>query len=663
MGSDNRLDYAVLGPLEVRRADELLAVSGGNPRKVLLALLIEPNRPVGNERVIDALWGESPPAKARNALQVHVSTLRDVLEAGAERGSVISTTPTGYQLNVPEDALDSRRFERLGAEGRAALFAGDTAVAARLLQQAEGLRRGPAFADVAYDDFAAHEAARLEELRRSTFEDLADAELALGDHEELIPRLRAFVDSEPLRERARAQLMLALYRAGRQSDALTEYRAARETLVDEIGIEPGPALQALERAVLKQDESLAAPTALVRPRARRIELPAPPTPMLGRDTELTEDPPLLVLDNFEQLTEAGPLLGSLLAGSPEAQLLVTSRAVLHLAGEHEFPVGPLALPAPADDVDAARVAPAVALFVARAQAAKRDFELSAENVGDVVSLCAALDALPLAIELAAARVKILSPGELLERFGKRLELPAAVADAPERHRTLRAAIDSSYELLDDAERLLFARLSVFAGGWTLGAAEAVCSADGENVLPVLGSLADKSLVVDTGGYERRFTMLQIVHEYAVERLEARGEDEDLHRRHAVYFAGVAEEGEPELNGPSQDIWAARLDAERDNFRAALAFTLGSGDGLTALRLAGALRRLWLLHADLSEGRAALEAALAAAPDAPLVSRAKALNGLGVLAAEEGDIDAAEQAFEASLEVARELDDDERRMAG
>ena len=745
MPNENRLDYAVLGPLEVRRADELLAVSGGNPRKVLLALLIEPNRPVGNERLIDALWGESPPAKARNALQVHVSTLRDVLEAGAERGSVISTTPTGYQLNVPEDALDSRRFERLGAEGRAALFAGDTAVAARLLQQAEGLWRGPAFADVAYDDFAAHEAARLEELRRSTFEDLADAELALGDHEELIPRLRAFVDSEPLRERARAQLMLALYRAGRQSDALAEYRAARETLVDEIGIEPGPALQALERAILQQDESLAAPTASVRPRARRSALPAPPTPLLGRDSELTEavdllrsggarlltltgpggigktrlaievaravasagardavfvdlshlsdaglvaptianvlrlsvggrpvekalaealaqDPPLLVLDNFEQLTEAAPLLGSLLAASAEAHLLVTSRAVLHLAGEHEFPVGPLALPAPADDVDAARVAPAVALFVARAQAAKRDFELSAENVADVVSLCAALDALPLAIELAAARVKILSPGELLERFGKRLELPAAVADAPERHRTLRAAIDSSYELLDDAERLLFARLSVFAGGWTLDAAEAVCSADGENVLPVLGSLVDKSLVVDTGGYERRFTMLQIVHEYAVEHLEASGEDEDLHRRHAAYFAGVAEEGEPELNGPSQDVWAARLDAQRDNFRAALAFALGSGDGLTALRLAGALRRLWQLHADLREGRAALEAALAAAPDAPLVSRAKALNGLGVLAAEEGDIDAAEQAFEASLEVARELDDDERRMA-
>jgi predicted ATPase/DNA-binding SARP family transcriptional activator len=743
MGSQNRLDYAVLGPVEVRRGDELLAVSGGNPRKVLLALLIEPNRSVASERLIDALWGESPPAKARNALQVHVSTLRDLLEAGAERGSVIATTPTGYQLNVPEEALDSRRFERLAAEGRAALFAGDSAVAARLLQEAERLWRGPAFADVAYEDFAAHEAARLEELRRSTFEDLADAELALGDHEELIPRLRAFVDSEPLRERARAQLMLALYRAGRQSDALAEYRAARETLVDEIGIEPGPALQALERAILQQDESLAAPTA---PRASsRVDLPAPPTPMLGRDAELIEavdllrsggarlltltgpggigktrlavevaravasdgargavfvdlshlsdarlvaptianalrlsvggrpvedalaealaqDPPLLVLDNFEQLTDAAPLLGSLLAASPDAQLLVTSRAVLHLGGEHEFPVGPLALPGAADDVDAARVAPAVALFVARAQAAKRDFELSAENVADVVSLCAALDALPLAIELAAARVKILSPGELLERFGKRLELPAAIADAPKRHRTLRAAIDSSYELLDDPERLLFARLSVFAGGWTLDAAEAVCSPDGEIVLPVLGSLADKSLVVDTGGYERRFTMLQIVHEYALERLEASGEDEDLHRRHAAYFAGLAEAGEPELNGPSQDVWAARLDAERDNFRAALAFALGGGDGSTALRLAGALRRLWQLHADLREGRAALDAALAAAPDAPLVSRAKALNGLGVLAAEEGDIDAAEQAFEASLEVARELDDDERRMA-
>ena len=260
-------------------------------------------------------------------------------------------------------------------------------------------------------------------------------------------------------------------------------------------------------------------------------------------------------------------------------------------------------------------------------------------------------------------MKILSPGELLARFGNRLELPAAVQDAPERHRTLRAAIDSSYELLGDAERRLFARLAVFVGGWTLRAAEVVCSGDGvDEVLPVLGSLADKSLVVDTGAHERRFTMLQIVREYAFERLAATGDENAVRSRHAAYFADVAEQGEPELNGPSQDVWAARLDIERDNFRAALAFALDSGDGLTALRLAGALRRLWQLHADLGEGRVALEAALAAAPDAPLVSRAKALNGLGVLAAEDGDIEGAEQAFEESLEVAGRLDDDARRMA-
>ncbi len=727
-----RLEYRILGPLEVRRGTDVVPVAGGNQRKVLLALALEPNRSVSRDHLIDALWGERPPARAKNALQVHVSGLRDVLEVGVDRGAVLATTPTGYQLNAPEETIDSRRFERLAAEGRAALFAEDAELAARLLSEAEALWRGPALVDVVYAEFAAHEAARLEELRQ----------LALGRHEQLIPPLQAFVAAQPLRERARSQLMLALYRDGRQSDALAEYRAARETLVEEIGIEPGPALQALERAILVQDESLAAAGAA----ARRVELPAAPTPLLGRERELAEagellrsgdarlltltgpggigktrlatevarrlasedrrsavfvdlshlsdpglvastianalhlsaggrpveealadhlahEPPLLVLDNFEQLTEAGPLLGRLLSASPELQLLVTSRAVLHLTGEHEFPVGPLALPREGDDEKAARAAPAVALFVARAQAAKRDFELSAENVADVVALCVALDALPLAIELAAARLKILSPGELLARFGKRLELPAAVQDAPERHRTLRAAIDSSYELLDDAERRLFGRLSVFVGGWTLAAAESVCHGEeGDDVLPVLGSLADKSLVVDAGLHVRRFTMLQIVREYALEHLVAAGEEDDLRRRHAAYFAGVAEEGEPELNGPSQDVWAARLDPERDNFRAALAFALGSGDGLTALRLAGALRRLWQLHADLSEGRAALEAALAAAPDAPLVSRAKALNGLGVLAAEDGDIEAAEQAFEESLEVARRLDDDARRMA-
>ena len=737
-----RLDYRILGPLEVRRGTDVVPVAGGNQRKVLLALALEPNRSVSREHLIDALWGERPPARAKNALQVHVSALRDLLEAGADRGAVLATTPTGYQLNAPEETIDSRRFERLAAEGRAALFAEDAELAARLLSEGVELWRGPALVDVVYAEFAAHEATRLEELRLSTFEDLADAELALGRHEQLISRLQAFVAAQPLRERARAQLMLALYRDGRQSDALAEYRAARETLVEEIGIEPGPALQALERAILVQDESLEVTGATTR----RVELPAAPTPLLGRERELAEaaellrsggarlltltgpggigktrlatevarrlasderrsavfvdlshlsdpglvastianalrlsagarpveealadylarEPPLIVLDNFEQLTEAAPLLGRLLVASPELQLLVTSRAVLHLTGEHEFPVGPLALPGEADDEEAARAAPAVALFVGRAQAAKRDFELSAENVADVVALCAALDALPLAIELAAARVKILSPGELLARFGNRLELPAAVQDAPERHRTLRAAIDSSYDLLDDAERRLFGRLSVFVGGWTLTAAESVCGGDGaDDVLPVLGSLADKSLVVDTGSHERRFTMLQIVREYALERLGASRDEDDIRRRHAAYFAEVAEEGEPELNGPSQDVWAARLDDERDNFRAGLAFALETGDGLTALRLAGALRRLWQLHADLGEGRAALEAALAAAPDAPLVSRAKALNGLGVLAAEDGDIEAAEQAFEESLEVARRLDDDERRMA-
>jgi len=726
----------------VRRGTVDIPVAAGNQRKVLLAVALEPNRSVSRDQLIDALWGERPPAQAKNALQVHVSALRDLLEAGVERGSVLATTPTGYQLNAPEETIDSRRFERLAAEGRAALVADDAELAARLLAEAGDLWRGPALADVAYAEFAAHEAARLEELRLSTFEDFADAELALGYHEQLIPSLQSFIGSEPLRERARGQLMLALYRAGRQADALAEYRAARETLVEEVGIEPGPALQALERAILVQDASLVAP--LVGRAASRVDLPAGPTAFVGREDELAEAvrllqsgrvrlltltgsggigktrlgievaravaseergavfvdlsnisepglvastissalrldrsgqpveealagalqnaPPLLLLDNFEQLTEAAPLLGRLLASSEQLQLLVTSRAVLHLRGEHEFPVGPLALPALADDEEAARKSPAVALFVERAQAVKPDFELSTENVADVVALCSALDAMPLAIELAAALVKILTPGELLARFGGPLELPSAAQDLPERHRTLRATIDSSYELLDENEQRLFARLAVFAAGWTLEAVEVVCGGDGAgDVVPVLGSLADKSLVVGTGTRERRFTMLQIVRGYALERLTSSGEEDDLRARHAAYFVSVAEVGESELTGPSQDVWTTRLDAERENFRAALAYTLDTGDGVTALRLAAALRRLWQLHAELSEGRAALEAALAAAPDAPLVSRAKALNGLGVLAGEQGDFDAAELAFEESLEAARLLDDDARRM--
>src|SRR5256714_10426736 len=284
-----RLDYGILGPLEVRRGRGVVPVPGGNQRKLLLALVLEPNRSVSRDQLIDALWGERPPARAKNALQVHVSALRDLLEAGADRGAVIATTPTGYQLNAPEETIDSRRFERLAAEGRAALFAGDAERAGRLLAEAEGLWRGPALVDVAYAEFAAHEAARLEELRLNTFEDLADAELALGGHDQLIPRLQAFVAAQPLRERARAQLMLALYRDGRQSDALAEYRAIRGTLVEQIGIEPGPALQALERAILVQDESLAAAGGA----ARRGDLPAAPTPPPRRERELAEAAELL----------------------------------------------------------------------------------------------------------------------------------------------------------------------------------------------------------------------------------------------------------------------------------------------------------------------------------------------------------------------------------
>ena len=215
-----RLEYRILGPLEVRRGTDVVPVAGGNQRKVLLALVLAPNRSVSREHLIDALWGERPPARAKNALQVHVSGLRDVLEVGVDRGAVLATTPTGYQLNAPEDTIDSRRFERLAAEGRAALFAEDAELASRLLSEAEALWRGPALVDVVYAEFAAHEAARLEDLRLSTFEDLADAELALGGHEQLIARLQAFVAAQPLRERARAQLMLALYRDGRQSDGV-----------------------------------------------------------------------------------------------------------------------------------------------------------------------------------------------------------------------------------------------------------------------------------------------------------------------------------------------------------------------------------------------------------------------------------------------------------
>ena len=712
--------FSLLGPLSVTLDGAPIALGGQKRRALLAVLLLDANHVVSRDRLIDALWGEDPPDTARNTIQVYVSQLRKLLPEG-----VLETAAPGYRLVVEPEAVDLFEFMRLSEEGRTALGAGDAPGAADALEAALALWRGAPLADFAWEPFAQTEIVRLEELRLAALEDRIEADLSLGRHGQLIAELERLVAEHPLRERLRGQLMLALYRSGRQADALAVYQRARRTMVDELGIEPGESLRRLERSILAHDPSLNAPQAgATSPR----RVPTPPTPLLGRERELAaladlvrnedtrlvtltgtggigktrlalelvrrlapefhngsavatiatlRDPALvtrailealeipevgrdpeeelirvlkdsellLLVDNFEQVLPAARNIARLLEAAPALKLIVTSRAPLHVAAEREFPVPPLA------EDEAAE------LFIARAQAANPDFALSEQNAAAVAELCARLDGLPLAIELAAARTKLLPPTALLSRLGNRLELlTGGRRDAPQHQQTLRMTLDWSYDLLDPAAQRLFARLGVFAGGCTLPSAEAVCDGDG-SVLEGLAALVDESLVAqrETVAGEPRFSMLEIVREYALERLSTSGEGEETRRRHLEHFVVFAEQAEPELIGANQIEWLDRVDHEHDNLRAALAYALETADSSSALRLVVGVRRFWHIHGYLAEGRQVLESALAITPVAPSEDRANALNMIGILAGEQGDFDAARVKFQAALADARAVE--------
>jgi predicted ATPase/DNA-binding SARP family transcriptional activator len=707
--------FRLLGPLEVAVDGKPAALGGQKQRALLATLLLEPNRVVSGDRLIDAVWGEIPPETARNTIQVYISQLRKRLPAGA-----LETVPPGYRLVVDPATVDLFEFVRLCDEGRSALAAGDAGTAAKTLRAALGLWRGDALADLASVPFAQTEVLRLEEQRAAAFEDRIDADLALGRHDQLVPELEALVAEHPLRERLRAQLMLALYRAGRQADALSAYQRARTTLVEELGIEPGDALRRLERAILAHDPSLdLAPQGPSSPR----RIPAPLHALLGRERELAalselvgrsdtrlvtltgpggigktslalelgrrladefgdgaavallaalDDPGrvaramlealeipetgrdpeddlsralarselLLVVDNFEQVLDAAPTIARLLTAAPSLKVVATSRAPLHVAGEHEFPVPPLA------EDDAAE------LFVTRAQAANPAFALSEQNAAAVAELCVKLDGLPLAIELAAARSKLLQPAALLARLGNRLELlTGGRRDAPRHQQTLRMTLDWSYDLLDPDAQRLFVQLGVFAGGCTLESAEAVCRTDG-SILDALAVLVDESLLGRRAGVEPRFTMLQLVREYAVERLQGSDESDELRRNHLEHFVALADEADAGLAGAEQAVWLTRIEDEHDNLRAALAYALESGEATLALRLVVGVRRFWQVHGYLAEGRQSLRSAVTATEGTHSELRANALNMLGILAGEQGDFDVANDEFTAAGEEAR-----------
>jgi predicted ATPase/DNA-binding CsgD family transcriptional regulator len=391
---------------------------------------------------------------------------------------------------------------------------------------------------------------------------------------------------------------------------------------------------------------------------------------------------LLLIDNFEHVIEGAPVVSHLLAAASEVKVLATSRELLHLSGEHDFPVPPLALPPVlVADTSTRALSPvpperlaeydAVQLFMQRAVALKPDFALTESNAPQTAEICRRLDGLPLAIELAAARVRHLPPQAILERLQNRLRLlTGGSQDLPPRQRTLRGTIEWSYNLLNEEEQRLYRRLAVFRGGSTLDAIEAICNADGRlatDTVDLVASLVDKSLLRNEGSTQvsdpsegPRYTMLETVHEFAWEKLVESGEAEMLRKEHAGYYLRLSEEAEGPLRGPQQLLWAERLEWEQNNFRAALRRAIDVGDLETAACLAGSVWGFWYSRSLLGEGRRwlgeVLEASARAQPSVALPAMAKVLVGAGSAAFFQGDYEGAQALAERALAAYRTVGD-------
>jgi predicted ATPase/DNA-binding SARP family transcriptional activator len=642
----------VLGPLEALREGERLRLGGLRQQALLATLALGKGRAQSSDMLVDRIWPNSGPVDAQGALHQQVFKLRRVLGSGC-----VERSGTGYRLALPAGALDLERFERLLSEARNAPPAG----AAALLAEARSLWRGPALDGLLHHVWAAEESRRLDERRLEAWQLYAEALLELGALGEAEGELAGLVGAAPLREPAWALLMTVLARQDRQADALEVFRQARRHLVETIGIEPGERLRSLNERILRQEHErppagpstppAAAPesslvgrdgdlaalqalmdggatlvtltgpagigkTSLALELSRRdpgslfVELapvtdPARVLPALGAALGVDADPGeplldalaaelarsdrLLVLDNFEHLLDAVPAFGELRARTPGLRALVTSRYPLGLEGEHVMEVGPLA---PGDGAT---------LFVKRAGEAGWTEPAGQEADRAVVQLCLRLDGLPLAIELAAARLRHLSLSELSARLNRRLELLARDAPGlPERQRSLRGALFSSWELLSEEERTAFARLGVFASGASLEAAEAVCGSD---ALERISRLIDASLVRRVERHGRsRYLLLESMRAFALERLAERGDEENARALHAAAMLDFAAHVAPFLTDAVRDSeWHARVRDEHDDLVAALTWARERGDGETILRLLAGVRLCWLRSGGRWEG--------------------------------------------------------------
>lgn len=652
------MEFRVLGPVEVSEGGRTTTPTRGKERRLLALLLAHANDVVSADRVVDTLWpGHRQPANALRSVQTHVSRLRSALGPAGER---LLTRPPGYLLRVEPGELDAERFALLLDQARRRA-GDDPGEALALLDRALGLWRGPPYGDLRDEELATGDAVRLEELRLVAIEERIDARLALGHHEELVGELEARCTEHPLRERLRSQLMMALYRSGRQAEALRAFESYRRMMAEEMGLDPSPELRALEARILGHDPGLgprraqpAAPRPVVTPvtsfvgragevadvtrslaAARLLTLTGPggvgktrlalqvaaaaterfpdgvavcelagvsdpdavapavatvlgiqPRPDRGVAASVADvlraRTMLLVVDNCEHVVDAAAtLLATLVASCPQVTVLATSRERLGIEGEQVWRVSPLQSEA------------AVELFCDRALAVRPDLDCGGRARADIRDTCGRLDGLPLAIELAAAQVATMNPADLVHRLDDRFRLlDRGARSGPSRHRSLRAVVDWSYERLRPAQRHLFDRLAVFAGTFTLEAAEEVCAGDGVDraeVPTLVADLVDVSLVTLTGGRDlARYRLLETLRGYGLERLDRDAAGDGWRERHLDYHLGLARRADAGLRGADEGRWVRRLDAELDDLRAAHRWALVRHDAERALNLSAAL---------------------------------------------------------------------------
>ncbi|MET9887944.1 BTAD domain-containing putative transcriptional regulator [Streptomyces sp. NPDC006430] len=760
------MELKVLGPIEVTDQGEAVPLPGGRARTVLAALALHHGHAVSVERLVAAAWGDDAPVTARAQVQAMVSALRRAL-GGTLRPQAIRTRQPGYALSADAVRTDLDIFVRWVAEGRREAAEGDPTEAARLLRTALGQWRGPAF-DGLPSAYLEAEAARLDETRLGVLEECIGLELSLGARPDLIAEIRLLATSHPLRETGHRLLMTALRHAGRHAEALTAYQDARRVLVDELGVEPGPALRTLYQEILA-DGSAAPWPEPPAPDARPGSpgrIPAARAPLFGRDRDVEElvalvatrrlvtlvGPPgigktsvslvvaqrlgadmpdgtwvvelegvsrpdlvpaavaaalgvaagpgktltealtaglgprvaLLVLDNCEHVLDAcADLADTLLARCEGLHLLATSREPLAVAGETVRTVGPLDLP-PGDSAEALLGSASGRMLMDRAAARLPAFTMTDEVAPLAASVCRATEGVPLALELVAAQLRALPLNEVADRIDRQLDLLVRRRARPARHSSLRAAIDWSHQLLTGRERRVLAELSVFAGGFTLSAAEAVVAVgagaadeadvpsdepSGDSpgrpadrgpdpsaggVRDIVRDLVDRSLVVaDPDARPARYRLLGAVREFAAEQTVLTGSADATRQRHAVYYRSLA--ARIRTSVPPGDTVSMKRELRREmaNLRAVLDWSFGSVDPCLGVDLVGALSWLW---AGLPrEGLDWVRRALARLEPEPPAARRRVLYAAGLISFSL-DLDEAAGNFQEAARLAEECGD-------